>query len=67
MEAKKILNVDEAVKELRDRLDMPITADTLRKGLSQRQFSFGTYIKTERSCVCYVYTRLLEQWIAERQ
>ena len=67
MAQDKIINAKEAAELLRQALGMHITADTLRDGISQGQFSFGTYIKTEKSCVCYVYARLLEQWIAERR
>ncbi len=67
MSKDKIITAKEAVEELREELGMHITADTLRDGISQGQFSFGTYIKTEKSCVCYVYSRLLERWIAERR
>jgi hypothetical protein len=67
MQKDKIITAKEAAKELREELGMSITAETLRDGIAQGQFSFGSYIKTEKSCVCYVYTRLLAQWIAERQ
>lgn len=66
MSQGKIITAEAAVKELRAALGMSITAPTLRDGVAQGQFPFGSYIKTEKSCVCFVYTRLLEQWIAER-
>ena len=67
MSKDKLITAKEAVEELREELGMSITADTLRKGIAQGQFSFGSYIKTENSCVCYVYTRLLKKWIVERK
>lgn len=47
-------------------IGMKITPTTVREGMAQGRFPFGDYIKTEKSCVCYVYPRLLERWIEER-
>lgn len=61
-----LMTVEEAVKKLHD-MDMKISAKTLREALAQDKFPFGTYIKTEKSCVCFVYTRLFEKWAEERK
>ena len=46
---------------------MRISPETLRDGLKDRRFSFGTYIPKESgSCVCFVYKKLLNDWIKER-
>ena len=62
---KDILTVEEATEKLRA-LGMRISPTTLRSGMEQGRFPFGDFINTDKSCVCYVYTRLLEQWILER-
>lgn len=59
------MTVEAATRKLRES-GISITSSTLRDGIAQGQFPFGTYIKTERSCVCYVWTKLLDRWIAER-
>jgi len=62
---KDILTVEEATEKLRS-LGMRISPTTLRSGMEQGRFPFGDFIKTDKSCVCYVYTRLLERWVEER-
>lgn len=64
MEAATI-TPEQAAERLRA-AGMRITATIIREGMAQGQFPFGSYIKTEKSCVCFVYPRLLERWIAER-
>lgn len=59
------MTVDEATQKLR-KMGIKITAPTLRDGIAQGQFPFGSYIKTDKSCVCYVWTRLFNEWVAER-
>lgn len=59
------MTVEEATQKLRA-MGVKISATTLREGIAQGQFPFGSYIKTDKSCVCYVWTRMLEKWIAER-
>lgn len=59
------MTAEEATQKLRA-LGVKITATTLRDGIAQGQFPFGSYIKTEKSCVCYVWTRLFERWVLER-
>ena len=56
---------EQAADRLRE-CGMSITPPTLRLGLAQGSFPFGTYIKTEKSCVCFVYAKMLEKWITER-
>ena len=62
---KDILTVEEATEKLRA-LGTRISPTTLRSGMEQGRFPFGDFIKTDKSCVCYVYTRLLERWVEER-
>lgn len=56
---------EQAAERLRE-IGMKITPTTIRDGMAQGRFPFGDYIKTEKSCVCYVYPRLLERWIEDR-
>lgn len=56
---------EQAAERLRE-IGMKITPTTIRDGMAQGRFLFGDYIKTEKSCVCYVYPRLLERWIEDR-
>lgn len=60
------MTVEEAAKKLRA-MDVKISAKSLREGIAQDKFPFGTYIKTEKSCVCFVWTRLFEKWVARRK
>ncbi len=61
-----LMTVEEAAQKMRD-MGMKISAKTLREALAQDKFPFGTFIKTEKSCVCFVYTRLFEKWAEERK
>lgn len=61
-----LMTVEEAAQKMRD-MGMKISAKTLREALAQDKFPFGTYIKSEKSCVCFVYTRLFEKWAEERK
>ena len=56
---------EQAAERLRA-IGMKITPTTIREGMAQNRFPFGDYIKTEKSCVCFVYPRLLDRWIEER-
>lgn len=60
----KTITPQEAAKKLRSS-GMSITDETLRKGLLDKVFPFGIAVKTEKSCVCWVFPRKLEDWIAE--
>lgn len=60
------MTVEEATQRLRA-MGVKISADTLREGIAQGQFQFGSYIKTQKSCVCLVWTRLFEKWVEERK
>lgn len=59
------LTVEETVELLRD-LGMRISAPTLRLGIQQGVFPWGTYIQGERGPVYHIYRVMLEDWIAER-
>lgn len=59
------MTAEEATQKLRE-LGVKISTTTLRDGIAQGQFPFGSYIKTGKSCVCFVWTRLFERWVAER-
>lgn len=65
MERIENMTVEEATQKLRA-LGVKITATVLRDGIAQGRFPFGSYIKTEKSCKCYVWTRLFEKWVNER-
>lgn len=56
----------EAASERLRALGLAISPTIVRDGLQQRVFPFGDCITTETSRKCIVYTRLLDQWIAER-
>lgn len=60
-----VLTTEAAVIRLRE-AGMKISRETLRAGLEQRVFPFGDCVRAEKSPVCWVYRRLLEDWIAER-
>ncbi len=59
------MSVEEATEKLRA-MGVPISPTVLRLGLQQKIYPFGDYIATDKSCRCYIYTRLFEQWVAER-
>lgn len=59
------MTVEEATQKLRS-LGLKISTVTLREGIAQGQFSFGSYIKTDKSCVCFVWVKLFDRWVAER-
>lgn len=59
------MTVAEATEKLRG-LGLKISPTTLRDGIAQGQFPFGSYVKTDKSCVCYVWARLFDQWVADR-
>lgn len=43
---------------------MKITAETIRDALEHKCYDWGTYIpKKSGSCVCFVYKKLLLDWI----
>lgn len=62
-----IISVAETTEYLRS-LGMKISPDTLRSGLDQKVFPFGdcVYRTDGGSPRCYIYRRLLDQWISER-
>lgn len=64
MENCKTLNTHEATERLR-RAGMRITAETLRIGILNHAFPFGTAFETEKSLVAWVYPKKLEAWIKE--
>lgn len=59
------MTVAEATQKLRS-MGVKISAPTLREGIAQGQFPFGSYIKTDKSCVCFVWKRQFEKWVAEQ-
>ncbi len=60
----KTITPNEAANRLRHS-GMSISDETLRKGLLDKVFPFGAAVKTETSCVCWVFPKKLEAWIAE--
>ncbi len=67
MDIIETLTPQQAAERLRA-VGMHIGVETLRQGLQQGAFSFGTYIQTPTGGpVYFVYARLLEEWIAARE
>ena len=62
------MSVQEAVKRLRS-VGIRICAQTLRDGIEQGAFPFGTCyrVRDSKRRVCRVYTRKLEEWIREKE
>lgn len=60
-----IMTAAEAAEWLRSR-GMRITPDTLRVGIEQGAFPFGSLVRLDKTPRCFVYTRLLEDWAAQR-
>ncbi|MBQ9617529.1 MAG: hypothetical protein IJR48_04115 [Oscillibacter sp.] len=60
-----VLTTEAAVLRLRA-AGTKISRETLRAGLEQRVFPFGDCVRAEKSPVCWIYRKLLEDWIAER-
>lgn len=54
-----------AAEYLRD-LGMKISGQTLRMGIEQGVFPFGTVIMLPKSPVYHIYKRLLDEWVEER-
>ena len=66
MEVIETMTPQEAAERLRA-TGMHIGVETLRQGLQQGAFSFGTYIQSATGGpVYFVYKRLLDEWIKER-
>lgn len=62
----KTLTTQEATEQLR-RLGVKISTETMRNGLRQGVFPFGTYIETPNGSPVYtIYERLFLKWIEER-
>ena len=62
----KTLTTQEATEQLRH-LGVKISTETMRNGLRQGVFPFGTYIETPNGSPVYtIYERLFHKWIAER-
>ncbi|MFR4993977.1 MAG: hypothetical protein ACLTCV_04800 [Oscillospiraceae bacterium] len=57
------LTAAEAVERLRA-AGMKISSDTLREGLLQRVFPFGSAVRMKET-ICWIYPRDLEDWIEE--
>lgn len=59
------LTAAEAAEKLRA-LGMRISPEMIRLGIRQKEFPFGNCIVTDNGPRCYVYARLLDEWIALR-
>lgn len=57
------ISAREAVERLRA-AGMKISEDTLREGLLQQVFPFGSAVRMKET-ICWVYPRDLEDWIEE--
>lgn len=65
METIETMTPEEATKRMRA-AGMKISPTVVRDGLKQKVFPFGDAIESDRSFRFFVYTKLLEKWIAER-
>lgn len=65
MEFIQTINTQQATERLR-RMGMKISPDTIRRGIQQGVFPFGDCIMTDRGAHCYIYVRLLDEWVKER-
>lgn len=66
MDIIETMTPQEAAERLRA-TGMHIGVETLRQGLQQGAFPFGTYIQSATGGpVYFVYARLLEEWIKAR-
>lgn len=65
MIGKKTLTVLEAHKTLEEH-GMKISVDSLRNGIEEGVFSFGTCIHNPKAREFIIYPKLLDDWIAER-
>ena len=60
------LPVEKATNMLRE-LGMSISKDTLRRGIEQGKFPFGSCVRSESgSPIYYIYRVLFDRWISER-
>lgn len=59
------MNTAQATERLRS-VGIKISPQLLRLGIQQKVFPFGDCVVTEKGPRCYVYTKLLEDWIAKR-
>lgn len=61
-----ILTAQEATERLRA-MGMKISADTLRLGIEQGQFPFGSLIRSkDANPRCYIYEKMLMKWAEEK-
>ena len=64
MTRRKTLTVNEAVERLRE-AGMSISLDTLRRGIEDRVFPFGIFVRTKESTAYWVSPKKLDAWIAD--
>lgn len=61
------LSTRQAIERLRA-AGLSITDETLRNGLEQRVFPFGNVVRSSAgNPVVYIYGKLLDEWIRERE
>lgn len=65
METIQTINTQQATEHLRE-MGMKISPDTIRRGIQQGVFPFGDCIVTDRGAHCYIYVRLLDEWVEKR-
>ena len=59
------MTVAECDKILREH-GMKISAETLRNGIEQGVFPFGTCVQNPKGRDFFIYPKLLDSWISER-
>lgn len=61
----KVLTIEEATEILRA-AGLSISPDTLRRGIKQGVYLFGTCIEGAKRPIFHVYEKLMEEWMKKR-
>lgn len=61
----KVLTIEEATEILRA-AGLSISPDTLRRGIKQGVYLFGTCIEGAKQPIFHVYEKLMEEWMKKR-
>ena len=61
----KVLTIEEATEILRA-AGLSISPDTLRRGIKQGVYLFGTCIEGAKQRIFHVYEKLMEEWMKKR-
>ena len=61
----KVLTIEEATEILRA-AGLSISPDTLRRGIKQGVYLFGTCIEGAKQPIFHVYEKLMDEWMKKR-